>query len=96
VFGGPEKRFIYETPGSDAFVDYDEDGLLDIYLGNGAPDPRALVRKPPISQSRQRRFRRRDGCERRRRRWPSPSPSPIPRPTATPIRRRDVWRRRAL
>jgi len=39
VFGSPEKRFIYETLGSGgAFFDYDEDGFLDIYLVNGAPD----------------------------------------------------------
>jgi len=39
LFGGADKRFIYETLGSGAaFVDYDEDGLLDIYLVNGAPD----------------------------------------------------------
>jgi hypothetical protein len=39
LFGGPEKRFVYETLGSGgAFVDYDEDGLLDVYLVNGAPD----------------------------------------------------------
>ncbi|MGH9321600.1 MAG: FG-GAP repeat domain-containing protein, partial [Vicinamibacteria bacterium] len=38
VFGGAEKRLIYETLGSGAaFVDYDEDGLLDVYLVNGAP-----------------------------------------------------------
>jgi len=30
VFGSADKRFIYETLGSGAaFVDYDEDGLLD-------------------------------------------------------------------
>lgn len=39
LFGGPAKRLIYETLGSGgAFVDYDEDGLLDVYLVNGAPD----------------------------------------------------------
>ena len=39
LFGGADKRFIYETLGSGAaFVDYDEDGLLDVYLVNGAPD----------------------------------------------------------
>lgn len=38
-FGGAEKRLIYETLGSGgAFVDFDEDGLLDVYLVNGAPD----------------------------------------------------------
>lgn len=39
LFGGPEKRFVYETLGSGgAFVDVDEDGLLDVYLVNGALD----------------------------------------------------------
>jgi hypothetical protein len=39
LFGGAEKRLIYETLGSGAaFFDYDEDGFLDIYLANGAPD----------------------------------------------------------
>jgi hypothetical protein len=39
VFGGPEKRLIYETLGSGgAFLDYDDDGLLDVYLVNGARD----------------------------------------------------------
>ncbi len=39
VFGSADKRFIYETIGSGgAFIDYDEDGFLDIYLANGAPD----------------------------------------------------------
>ncbi len=48
LFGGADKRFIYETLGSGgAFVDYDEDGLLDVYLVNGAPD---LVRPGPGSR----------------------------------------------
>ncbi len=39
LFGGADKRFIYETVGSGgAFVDFDEDGFLDVYLVNGAPD----------------------------------------------------------
>jgi hypothetical protein len=39
LFGSAEKRLIYETLGSGcAFVDFDEDGLLDLYLVNGAPD----------------------------------------------------------
>jgi hypothetical protein len=39
LFGSADKRFIYETLGSGGtFVDYDDDGLLDVYLVNGAPD----------------------------------------------------------
>ena len=39
LFGGAGKRLIYETLGSGgAFTDYDEDGFVDVYLVNGAPD----------------------------------------------------------
>ncbi len=48
VFGGADKRLIYETLGSGgAFVDYDEDGFVDVYLANGAPD---LVSRGPGSR----------------------------------------------
>jgi hypothetical protein len=39
VFGGAEKRLIYETLGSGgAFFDFDSDSDLDVYLVNGAVD----------------------------------------------------------
>src|SRR5262249_29384042 len=49
--GGPEKRTILETPGSGvAFLDYDNDGWLDIYLVNGSTFP-ALKGKAPAPRA---------------------------------------------
>ncbi len=46
--GTPEKKSIIETPGSGvAFLDYDNDGWLDIYLLNGSTIPALKGKDPP-------------------------------------------------
>lgn len=50
IHGGSGERYYVETMGSGcAFLDYDNDGDLDIYLINGAPLPRYTTKKTPTN-----------------------------------------------